>query len=121
MLGRRVLAPESLRDFLRQQGLSLGHDHAAHSHLGDVAEMLRSTGLSSVRQEWWGERYSLSPEDFWNVQSVFDSDCRSALTACGEARQEDLRRRFVDLCEDQARRGRDLVYRTGALIFVAVR
>ena len=121
MIGRRVLAPESLRDFLRQEGLNLGHDHAAHSHLGDVGEMLRSTGFRDVRQEWWGERHSLSAEEFWDVQSVFDSDFRGALTACGEARQQDLRRRFVDLCEDQTRRGRDLVYRTGALIFVAER
>ena len=46
MLGRRLLAPESLRDFLRQEGLNLGHDHAAHSHLGDVGEMLRSIGFT---------------------------------------------------------------------------
>jgi ubiquinone/menaquinone biosynthesis C-methylase UbiE len=121
MIGRRVLAPESLRDFLRQQGLDLGHDHAAHSHLGDVAEILRSVGFTDVRQEWWGERHSLSPEEFWNVQAVFDSDARGALTAVGEARQQDLRRGFIDLSEDHARRGRDLVYRTGAQIFVAVR
>ena len=63
VLGRRVVAPQSLRDFLRQQGLNLGHEHAAHSHLGDLAEMLRSIGFTSVRQEWWGERHSVSPKN----------------------------------------------------------
>ena len=96
-----------------------GGDHAAHSHLGDVAELLRSAGFTDVLQEWWGERHSLSAEEFWNVQAVFDSDARGALTACDEGTQEDLRRRYIALCEDHAQRGHQLVYRTGALIFTA--
>lgn len=31
-------------DFLREQGLQPGRDHAAHAHLGDVGDMLGSVG-----------------------------------------------------------------------------
>jgi|1186.fasta_scaffold50692_1 ubiquinone/menaquinone biosynthesis C-methylase UbiE len=119
MLGRKLLSPQSLRDFLRGRGLQLGGDHAAHAHLDDVGDMLRSAGFHDVRQEWWGERHSLSAEEFWNVQAVFDSDARGALTACDAAAQEELRRDYIDMCHAHARRGHELVYRTGASIFTA--
>jgi SAM-dependent methyltransferase len=119
MVGRRLLSPQSLREFLRAAGLRLGGDHAAHSYLGDVRDMVRSAGFSDVRQEWRGERHSLSPEEFWYVQAVFDSDARGALTSCDEETQGDLRRRYIASCEARVRRGHELVYRTGALIFTA--
>jgi len=121
MLGRRLLSPGSLREFLRREGLELGGDHTAHGHLGDVAEMLGSAGFSEVRQNWWSERHSLSPEEFWDVQAVFDSDARGALTACDALTQKELRRRYIELCDEHVRREHELVYRTGALIFTAVR
>jgi ubiquinone/menaquinone biosynthesis C-methylase UbiE len=121
MLGRRLLSPDSLRDFLRAQGLRGGEDHAAHSHLGDVREMLRSVGFRDVRQEWWGERHIISAEEFWNVQAVFDSDARATLTALDEPTQDKLKRQFIAACEEHVRGGRKLVYRTGALIFTARR
>lgn len=121
MLGRCLLAPGSLREFLREQGLELGHDHATHAHLGDVGDMLRSAGFSDVGQAWWGDRHSLAAEEFWNVQAVFDSDARGALTACDELTREELRRRYIDQCKEHVRRGHKLVYRTGALIFTALR
>jgi SAM-dependent methyltransferase len=121
MLGRVLLAPGSLREFLRSKGLQLGGDHAAHSHLGDVGDMLRSVGFRNVEQEWWGERHVLSAEEFWNVQAVFDSDARATLTALDEPTQEKLKRQYIAACEEHVRRGRVLVYRTGALIFTARR
>jgi SAM-dependent methyltransferase len=121
MLGRRLLAPGSLREFLRAQGLQLGSDHAAHSHLGDVADLLRSVGFKAVQQQWWGERHSPSAEEFWNVQAVFDGDARGTLTALDEAKQDELKRKYIATCEEHVRRGRELVYRTGALIFTARR
>ena len=121
MLGRRLLSPDSLRDFLRAQGVQGGGDHAAHSHLGDVGEMLRSVGFRDVRQEWWGERHILSAEEFWNVQAVFDSDARGTLTALDAPKQDELKREYIATCEEHVRRGRALVYRTGALIFTAKR
>ena len=121
MLGRRLLAPGNLREFLRAQGLQLGSDHAAHSHLGDVGDLLRSVGFKHVRQQWWGERHSPSAEEFWNVQAVFDGDARGSLTALDEATQNELKRKYIAKCEEHVRRGRELVYRTGALIFTATR
>jgi ubiquinone/menaquinone biosynthesis C-methylase UbiE len=121
MLGRLLLAPGSLREFLRNKGLQLGGDHAAHSHLGDVGEMLRSVGFRDVRHDWWGERHIISAEEFWNVQAVFDSDARGTLTALDGPTQEKLKRQFIATCEEHVRRGRELVYRTGALIFTAMR
>jgi ubiquinone/menaquinone biosynthesis C-methylase UbiE len=121
MLGRLLLAPGSLRDFLRSKGLQLGGDHAAHSHLGDVGEMFRSVGFQDVRHDWWGERHIVSAKEFWNVQAIFDSDARATLTALDEAKQNKLKRQYIATCEDHVRRGRRLVYRTGALIFTATR
>jgi ubiquinone/menaquinone biosynthesis C-methylase UbiE len=121
MLGRVLLAPGSLREFLRSKGLQLGGDHAAHSHLGDVAEMFRSVGFCDVRHDWWGERHVVSAEEFWNVQAVFDSDARAALTALDGPTQDKLKRQYIATCEEHVRRGRNLVYRTGALIFTARR
>ncbi|MEO8455617.1 MAG: methyltransferase domain-containing protein [Sphingomicrobium sp.] len=120
-LGRRHLSPHSLRDFLRNEGLRLSEDHAAHSHLGDVADLLRSAGFRNLRQEWLGQRYSLSPKEFWDVQAVFDGDARGALTSLSEERQQDLQRRYIALCQERARSGDQLVYRTGALILTASR
>jgi ubiquinone/menaquinone biosynthesis C-methylase UbiE len=120
-LGRRLLSPDSLRDFLRREGLQLGGGHAAHAHLKDVGEMLRTAGFKDIRRHWWGERHSLSPPEFWEVQAVFDSDARSALTARDVAEQGELKRRYIELCEAHVRRGHELVYRTGALIFTASR
>ena len=120
-LGRRHLSPHSLRDFLRHQGLKFGEDHAAHAHLDDVAELLRSAGFTNVRHEWIGQRHSLSPGEFWDVQAVFDSDARGALTACTSEEQQDLQRRYVALCEARAKQGHQLIYRTGALILTAER
>jgi ubiquinone/menaquinone biosynthesis C-methylase UbiE len=121
MLGRVLLAPGSLREFLRSKGLQLGGDHAAHSHLGDVGEMFRSVGFRDVRHDWWGERHVVSAEEFWNVQAVFDSDARAALTALDGPTKDKLKRQYIATCEDHVRRGRELVYRTGALIFTAMR
>jgi ubiquinone/menaquinone biosynthesis C-methylase UbiE len=120
-LGRLLLAPTSLRDFLRSKGLQLGGDHAAHSHLGKVGDMLRSVGFRDVRHDWWGERHVVSAEEFWNVQAVFDSDARGTLTALDEPTQDKLKRQFIAACEEHVRGGRVLVYRTGALIFTAKR
>jgi ubiquinone/menaquinone biosynthesis C-methylase UbiE len=120
-LGRLLLAPASLRDFLRNKGLQLGGDHAAHSHLGDVGEMLRSVGFRDVQRHWWGERHVVSAEEFWNVQAVFDSDARATLTALDEPTQNKLKRQYIAACKEDVRRGRALVYRTGALIFTAKR
>ena len=119
--GRRLLSPGSLRDFLRQQGLHLTGDHAAHGHLGNVGRMLSSVGFREVRQEWRGDRYSLAPEDFWHVQSVFDSDARSTLTKCDDATQDDLKKRYIAMCNVHVGAGHELIYRTGALIFTASR
>jgi ubiquinone/menaquinone biosynthesis C-methylase UbiE len=121
MLGRLLLAPGSLRDFLRNKGLQLGGDHAAHSRLGDVGDMLRSVGFRDVRHDWWGERHVVSAEEFWNVQAVFDSDSRCTLTALDEPKQDKLKRDYIATCEEHVRRGRALVYRTGALILTAKR
>jgi SAM-dependent methyltransferase len=121
MLGRALLAPGSLREFLRGKGHKLGGDHAAHSHLGNVGDMLRSVGFRDVGQEWWGERHVLSAEEFWNVQAVFDSDARATLTTLDDVEQDELKRQYIATCEDHVRRGRRLVYRTGALIFTATR
>ena len=120
-LGRVLLAPGDLRDFLRSKGLQLGGDHAAHSHLDDVGEMLRSVGFRDVRHHWWGARHVVSAEEFWNVQAVFDSDARAALTALDEPTQNKLKRQYIAACKEDVRRGRALVYRTGALIFTAKR
>jgi len=119
--GRRHLSPQSLRDFLRHEGLSMGVDHAAHTHLDDIGDLLRSAGFRDVRHEWLGRRYSLSPREFWAVQAVFDGDARGAVTGCDAAKQAEVQRRYVALCEKRARRGHQLVYRTGALILSAKR
>jgi ubiquinone/menaquinone biosynthesis C-methylase UbiE len=120
-LGRLVLAPGSLRQFLQSKGIELRGDHAAHSHLGKVGNMLRSAGFRDVQRKWWGERHVLSPEEFWDVQAVFDSDARATLTALDEDTQRKLKRQYIAACDDHVRRRRKLVYRTGALIFTATR
>lgn len=120
-LGRLLLAPGSLREFLQSKGIQLQGDHAAHSHLGNVGNMLRSVGFRSVRRNWWGERHVLSPEEFWDVQAVFDSDARATLTDLDQDTQRKLKRQYIAACDDHVRRGRKLVYRTGALIFTATR
>ena len=117
----RCSLPEACANFLRAQGYKLGGDHAAHSHLGDVGDMLRSVGFRDVRQEWWGERHILSAEEFWNVQAVFDSDARGDADGTRRAQQGELKGQYIATCKEHVRRGRGLVYRTGALIFTAKR
>lgn len=77
--------------------------------------MLTAAGFKQIRQDWWGERFLLSPEEFWDVQAVFDSEARERLTSLPDARVAELKQRFIDRC------GVSLVYRTGAVIHSAER
>ena len=83
--------------------------------------MLTAAGFKQIRQDWWGERFLLSPEEFWDVQAVFDSEARERLTSLPDARVAELKQLFIDRCRTIAQRGVSLVYRTGAVIHSAER
>ena len=119
--GRREFSPVSLRTFLTTEGVPPSTHHAAHSSDADVDVLLKEAGFSSVQREWWGERHELSPEEFWQVQAIFDSEARGALNTLDPARVEDLHRRYVDRMKGQASRGATLIYRTGSFIYSAVK
>ena len=120
-VGRRALSPEFLRRFLDREGVPLSRGHAAHHGNEDVSGMLAAVGFKNIRREWWGERFQLTPEEFWDVQAVFDSEARERLTALPDAEAEKLKRKFVSECKVLADRGASLVYRTGAIIYSAER
>ena len=50
-----------------------------------------------------------------------DSGRRVLETALDESKRDKLKREYIAACEEHVRRGRELVYRTGALIFTAKR
>ena len=86
-----------------------------------MSGMLAAVGFKNIRREWWGERFQLTPEEFWDVQAVFDSEARERLTALPDVEVEKLKRKFVSECKVLADRGASLVYRTGAIIYSAER
>jgi ubiquinone/menaquinone biosynthesis C-methylase UbiE len=120
-MGRRALSPTYLRGVLDEQGVPPSRGHAAHHGNEDVGAMLTAAGFKQIRQDWWGERFLLSPEEFWDVQAVFDSEARERLTSLPDARVAELKQRFIDRCRTIAQRGVSLVYRTGAVIHSAER
>ena len=80
-LGRLLLAPGSLREFLQQQRNTTSAATTPHIAIWATLETCSAPSDSgSVRRNWWGERHVLSPEEFWDVQAVFDSDARATLT-----------------------------------------
>ena len=120
-LGRREISPASLRSFLGRNGVAPSTHHAAHSSEDDVDLLLKEAGFSTVHREWWGERHELSPEEFWRVQAIFDSEARGALGNLDPAKVDDLHRRFVDQMNRKVSRGATLIYRTGSFIYSATR
>ena len=117
--GRRALSPTCLRRFLTEEGVPPSCHHAAHSSSGNVDLMLNKAGFSSVRRHWWSERHELTPELFWEVQAVFDSEARAALSMLGPDKIDDFRHRFVEQMRDMVQRGATLIYRTGVFIYSA--
>jgi ubiquinone/menaquinone biosynthesis C-methylase UbiE len=120
-IGRRALSPSFLRGILDRERVPPNASHAAHHENEDVSGLLSGAGFQDIRREWWGERYHLSPEEFWDVQAVFDSEARERLTRCSGDQVEKLRRRFLDECNALSKKGVTFVYRTGAIIYSAQR
>lgn len=118
-VGRRALAPTHLRRFLEQQDIRVVQHHAAHTSV-DIATLLKNAGFSSVRRHWWSKRYELSPNEFWMVQSVFDSTARAMLTSLDPELVTGIKEKYLAHLNELASRGTTFVYRTGADIFVAV-
>lgn len=117
--GRKALSPTFLRRFLAEQGVPASNHHAAHAATGDVGQMLKAAGFAQVRRDWWTERHELTPELFWEVQAVFDSEARTALSALPADDTERLRESFLKRVRQLADRGATLVYRTGVFIYTA--
>lgn len=120
-IGRRALSPGFLREMLDREGVPPNESHAAHHGNEDVSKLLAAAGFTNVRREWWGERFQLSPRDFWDVQAVFDSEARERLTHCSDDQVRQLRERFLERCSALAAEGVSFVYRTGAIIYSAKR
>lgn len=120
-VGRRALSPEFLRNLLNRREVPPSAGHAAHHANEDVGALLAGAGFKQIRREWWGESYSLTPEQFWDVQAVFDSESRERLTGLPESEISALRLEFLDECKKLARRGVSFAYRTGAVIHSAER
>lgn len=120
-IGRAALSPEYLRHLLDEEGVPPNESHAAHHGNEDVSQLLSKAGFSGIRREWWGERYRLSPAEFWDVQAVFDSEARERLTNCPDDRVQALKARFLERCDNLAKRNVSLIYRTGAAIYSATR
>jgi ubiquinone/menaquinone biosynthesis C-methylase UbiE len=120
-MGRRALSPTYLRNFLDEEDVPPSKGHAAHHGNGDVGGMLSAAGFRSLRQTWWSERYLLLPQEFWDVQAVFDSEARERLTSLPDARVAELKQRFIEEGQTLTKRGVSLVYRTGAAIYSAER
>lgn len=117
-LGRAALSPTSLRFFLAAEQVPPSDEHAAHSS-PDVLSMVKAAGFSSVCRHWWSERHSLSPEDFWQVQAVFDSDASGALSRLHPDRIAELRSDYQARVRRTVQRGGSLIYRVGVDIYQA--
>jgi ubiquinone/menaquinone biosynthesis C-methylase UbiE len=120
-LGRRAISPTSLRSFLDRQRIGAQRSHAAHQDTGDVEHMFRAAGFINVQKHWFGQTFDLSLEEFWEVQSVFDSEARSRLDVLDENVVAKLRTEFLAECRAIKGRGGRLIYRTGAQIYIAER
>lgn len=119
--GRRAVSPGALRKFLDRSKADPVASHAAHHSAGDVSGMCRAAGFRNVRKHWFGQSFNLTPDEFWEVQAVFDSEARSRLEPFNDQALSELRGDFLKECRTIAQLGGKLVYRTGAEIVVAVR
>ena len=119
--GRRAVAPSALRDLLdRNHVVQPGHQ-AAHGPEADVPKLLRRAGFFGVCRSWWRGEHHLTPEQFWDVQAIFDSECRSRLMGLEPGEVARLKSRFLDESQKLTNRGGALVYRTGAYVYSAER
>lgn len=120
-IGRRAVAPGSLRKMLLREGVPAAHNHAATAHMADVASLLRESGFQSIERRWRGEAFDLQPDEFWRVQATFDSEARGMLDGLSAARVDELRTAFIERAQAITAAGGKLVYRTGADVFSARR
>lgn len=120
-LGRRATSPTSLRNFLDRRGVGGQSSHAVQHAKADVAYMYRKAGFRNIQKHWFGQSFDLSPEQFWEVQSIFDSEARSRLSVLGKDVIYHLRAEFLSKCRAIVERGGKLIYRTGAQIYVGER
>lgn len=128
LAGRAPLKATAFLDGLldRHLGAAPPEQEAAWTHgttrfANSVASLMRQAGFEGVQTAWVGQASEIrSVEDFWRLQATFSSRVRKRVAQAAAAQVAALRADFDARCGRHLARGGKLVYRSGALVTVAV-
>jgi ubiquinone/menaquinone biosynthesis C-methylase UbiE len=126
--GRLLMAPAFL-DRIVEQGIpgdAALEETALARRRGmrgaDTLRLMRRSGLTQVRADWYGQRTEFSDVDeFWELQRTFSSTARKRLGGASPAQIAETRRLFNDGCRRVLSRGGRLAYHSAVLLIAARR
>ena len=127
--GKRLTAPHFIESLIKQYipetdnpDLSVLASNTHHNRSQKVTSLVKQAGFSIIRTDWYGAQEIIdTPEEFWEIQSVFSSIARKRfLTAKAEAITR-LYDNFIEKSRKVQSRGGCLVYPFGAFFIVARR
>jgi SAM-dependent methyltransferase len=120
-LSRTLTAPAFLRSLMTEMGLQDSAVAVPQPARFDTGRILTEAGFSCARPSWIGRTFSLTPDEFWDVSTVYGSPERLRIAQLSSKQQSELNSEFFRRAERVHSRGGRLVYRCGARIYVAVR
>lgn len=96
--GRLLTAPDSLHRLMREHGLPPDSNHQPHQHLR-IGHLLRQVGFRQVERRWLGRREKLDANEFWRLQTTFDTPARMRLQQASPQDIAALKQDFLDGAE----------------------
>src|SRR5262249_36683759 len=119
--GRLLTAPQFLHRLMVEHGLNLNETQGPRTSQRGIKRMLRQVGFKHVRQDWYGAREELDPEEFWRVQITFASRERIRLQEASVAEIAELKQESLERCRCVQARGGRLIHQYGAQLYVGMR
>jgi ubiquinone/menaquinone biosynthesis C-methylase UbiE len=86
----------------------------------NVPALIRLAGFTIIRTCWEGHVAVIqNPEEFWDIQRTFSSIARKRLLNAADEKVRELRREFMETCQNVQRRGGRLIYPSAAFFVCA--
>jgi SAM-dependent methyltransferase len=116
--GRRLSAPRFMQELLADIGVPKAVGVHQYGRL-DAGKLLTEAGFERPRATWVGSSFTLTPEEFWDVCTVYGSGERIRLARLSKAAAANVKDEFMRRVERTMSRKGSLVYSCGARVYVA--
>lgn len=117
--GRLLTAPDFLHHLMREHGLLLDCNHDPRHPT--IRHLLRQAGFRQVERRWLGRREKLDTDEFWRLQTTFDTRARMRLQQASAADIARLKQDFFARCEGVRAKNGALFYSYAAALYIGTR